>query len=288
MKKITILLLLISSIQGVYAQKDRKKKGEYSKFLSQTYYVLKEDKSIKDGPFERTFMSTPIIQGQYKKSIKAGIWSYYNSMGDLLYKYDYSSDSVTEWKSGKFDAIQWGNDIAKKLAGQFKFGKVVPYSDYAELEYKLISENDKLLSKLDRPPLCLESNLVFQLELFDALRNNISDFQIMSYSLISFEVDTNGNSKNFKVVSSTGSNFEIGFIKQLEERNIKWIPAQLNNRAVAIEIQIPIIIKTRYDNNEYIETQIIFTDSKFMDYYQNLEYRTDYKHLQSWDYKLFD
>jgi hypothetical protein len=288
MKINIVLALLLFYTQFTYGQEERKKKANYSKFFSRTYYVLKDNKSVMDGPYELTLMGTPIVQGQYDHTKKTGVWTYFNSMGEVIYKYDYSSDTLIEFNRVKFDAIQWQFDVAKNNAFQFRSGKIVPYVDFSNREFNVIKETGTIKSKLNRPPLLLGSSLKLQFELLDILRSKISDFKVMSYSLISFIVDSKGNTKNFKILSTSGLNFEDGLIKQLELKNLKWVPAKLGGENVDVEMTIPIIIKTDYNDRDYIKSNIIFTDIAFMNYYQSLKYKKDYKHLESWEYELFD
>ena len=286
MKSFITLIIITFCISFSYAQKPRKKKSDYSDTFSEIYYVLKEDKSVKDGPYELRLLKIPVITGQYENSVKIGVWTYYNSLGKPLYKYDFSSNTIVEWYNGKFDAIQWEHNVFKK-SWLTKEGKVVPYTDYSTREFEVIRNSDTITTTLERPPIMIGSDLMFQFELFKILQNNISNLPNISFSSISFIVDKDGNARDFNIEATSGAGFEKGFISEINQRNLKWIPGQIDAKPVMTKITIPIIIKTSYRDNENVTIGIIFTNAEFMNYYKTLERDREYGRI-GWDFKLYE
>lgn len=287
MRTKAILLTLILFSQLVYAQSERKKKSNYSKFFSREYYVLKEDKSVKDGPYELSIQGTLVIQGQYKEDQKDGLWTYYNSKGKILFRYDYTNKTVTEWSHEKMDVVQWQNGNMKRAPLHYQIGRAVPYTDHQDKLFTMIKGTNTVFTQLDRPPLLLGSNLVFQFELFQMLLHELHAFHGPFFSLISFIVDTDGNAKNFKVEMASGLGFEEKFMQKLIEKNYSWVPAELGGEQVAVEVLVPVIVQVTQDLDHVI-TNIVFSDTEFLNQYARITRGKGYKILESWDYKLYD
>jgi hypothetical protein len=284
-KAAPLLIIMFLFVQWTFGQNTNKKRKDFTDHFSEIYHVLKNEKSVKDGPYELSYKGHPIIQGQFQHSEPTGMWRYFNSRGELEYEYDFSSNRVILWNpSTKRDAIRWESGEMK--TGPFKSESyhVIPYVELPAKNYIIMRERDTVESTLDIPPLCLNSNLVFQFTLFDILRNSISSFPKMSFSLISFTVDENGNSKNYEIEGSTGNNFESQFIKELEQKNISWTPAIKDGKPTTVKIQIPIIMKTFNDDPNWNWLKIIFTEIAFMD----AKRTANLNRLPTWNYKLFE
>ncbi|QCK15797.1 hypothetical protein [Mangrovivirga cuniculi] len=112
-KSIVIMVLILVSQLSYGQEVKRKKKKKYSSTFSEVYYVLKRDKSVKDGPYELMFKGNTIIKGEYTDSKKTGNWQYFNLQGELLLTYDFEQDSMISWNNKKIDVVQWNQGISK-------------------------------------------------------------------------------------------------------------------------------------------------------------------------------
>ncbi|GAA0879422.1 hypothetical protein GCM10009119_23900 [Algoriphagus jejuensis] len=278
-------ILLISHLS--YSQTQNKKRSNITDHFSERYEVIKSDKSIKDGPYELFYKDQVIIQGQFDHSKASGKWSYFNSMGDLEFEYDFTKDSVISWNSATLrDAIRWEKGTLINGPFETKSYHVIPFDDLSATNYPIVKGSDTIDSKLDTPPLCLSSNLVYQFTLFDVLRQSLQSAPSDSYSLISFTIDENGETDDYVVEVSSGHDFEIDLITELTSKNIRWTPAIKNGKRESVRMYIPIIIKTYHNDPEFIYTKTVFSNLKLMDIKANKGPKE--KYLLSWNYKLFE
>lgn len=100
--RITILIILIFFMAVPLAKSQEVvKKRKYKNGLTENYFVLKENKNIKQGEALTTYVNSPgkmhiVDFGQYENNEKTGIWYYF-------YKNDFvnSLKAIGEYKSGK-------------------------------------------------------------------------------------------------------------------------------------------------------------------------------------------
>src|SRR5690606_17404794 len=93
MRLLTILIFFstIFLFETLYAQ-ETKLKDDYEQ--GEKYYVLKSNKKIKHGPFEKKGIKKHYVTGTYSNGKRSGIWEFYNIDGKLLSKYDFDKDSL--------------------------------------------------------------------------------------------------------------------------------------------------------------------------------------------------
>ncbi|NPV51837.1 MAG: energy transducer TonB [Candidatus Methanofastidiosum sp.] len=90
----TIILGII--IYSAFGQTELKriKIKDKEKSVVETYYVLKNDRNIKNGEYSRFVNNKKVTTGQYANNKKTGIWTYYDTDNSVDLKYDYDKDSV--------------------------------------------------------------------------------------------------------------------------------------------------------------------------------------------------
>src|ERR1700743_1375019 len=128
MKLILSLIAIIIS-GSLFAQTTRRVNDEEN--TREIYYVLKSNKSIKEGPYLKKQMYGRIIcegfyksnlkdslwkyyngnvniqaTGYYKGDKKVGVWNVYNSGGDLAVQYDYTNNTLLFFKLFEPD-VKW-------------------------------------------------------------------------------------------------------------------------------------------------------------------------------------
>ena len=96
MKRILWTIMLGTIISSVYAQTDLKKitKKDKEKSVQETYYVLKTDRSVRQGDYTRFVNNKKVITGQFSANKETGIWTFYDADNSVDLKYDYDNDSV--------------------------------------------------------------------------------------------------------------------------------------------------------------------------------------------------
>ena len=116
MKTILSILLLLQVSAISIAQKTKKMyiKSDYPSF-SETYYVLKSDKSTRHGRYTKRFMGKITKQGMYEHGVKTGIWEYYDRNGDLVHKVDLENNKLIYEKSPSTGALQPSRKYSRNL-----------------------------------------------------------------------------------------------------------------------------------------------------------------------------
>ena len=172
--------------------------------MSEDYYTLKGNQSIKEGQY-KLFMDDFICQmGNYKKNKRSGIWYIMSYMDGIDIVYNYDSQELI---------------------------------DFEKMYY--ISYEDSTLRK----PIYLGGMKYFMLSIKNLINCNqtlLGD----KYLRISFDVDSCGIPSNFKVKLSCDIKalnlMSLDAVKKVATSDFKFLPAQKNGRAVSdiIEVQI--------------------------------------------------
>jgi TonB family protein len=214
----SLLIILTIFPLTLYGQKTKFIKDKQN---NEEYYVLKTDNSIRHGDY-RKYGSDDIllIKGHFSNGVNDSIWELYNSKGELFQKIDLSKNDLLYVK--------------------------IEESEKNNL-YKLINGNDISLVALERPPVYLGGFDNFLYELGhrieypeDALKKGIT-----GKVFVSFIVDKNGKTSNFKVMKSAGPELDEEAIRAIKLVPEQWFPGILNGKAVDIEISYPVTFNIR-------------------------------------------
>jgi|WetSurMetagenome_2_1015567.scaffolds.fasta_scaffold10428_1 TonB family protein len=180
------------------------------------YYVLKSDNSIKHGDYRMFGPNNSVfIKGHYSNGLQDSVWEFYDTNGEVFQKYDVSKKDLVYVKIEESEK----NNLYKRIDG-----------------------SDISLVALDRPPVYLGGNENFLNELArniiypeDAFMNGIS-----GRVFVSFVVDKNGKTGNFKVLKGMGHGLDEEAIRAIKSISENWFPGILNGKPVDIEISYPV------------------------------------------------
>jgi protein TonB len=120
---------------------------------------------------------------------------------------------------------------------------------YAKIEeadknklYRLINGNDNPIVVLDRPPVYLGGNENLLYEFAHILNYPEEAFSkgISGRVFVSFVVDKNGKTGNFKILKSAGHGFDEEAIRAMQSIPPNWFPGILNGNPVDIELSYPV------------------------------------------------
>jgi hypothetical protein len=249
--KITILLILISTISVAQKTKKVKENAGYGKAK---FYVLKSDGITKHGVYKITSYTPPFrnlvlgfysngkregiwtekydqsgrrirMQGNYKNDKKVGIWKYYNSKGKLLQEYDFDKNEFitnSECETKKEYEVET-NGVIKKM-------------------------------KLTCPPTRIGGLLIFTKNLYRQITKK-SPFEINSSGRttinidekVSFFISKDNVLENIEY-SGKADNNELSRVIEdyLIQNNDDWISGKLGNTKVRAKITIPIRIRMMF------------------------------------------
>lgn len=218
MKKISISILIIFTINCLNGQDVVEFVKSNQSHQKEKYLVLKNDTSIKHGVYELYNKSDLLlIKGNYNNNNKTRVWEYYNKKGELELSYDYSKNSLINYKPIISD----------------------------NKKYIIIQGNDTIESNLERPPLPV-GTVWWKMENVNypdsAKNNNISGVVVIAYT-----VDNLGNINNFRVKKGIGYGCDEEALRVARITILNncrsYIPAVLNNKTVSVEFTYPIKFK---------------------------------------------
>jgi protein TonB len=207
----------------------------------EVYYVLKSNKSIRHGNFQK-FNFNDALQingyyknghkdsiwtefrwdGKYKKSIgsyfedkKVGVWEFYNFKGEQEQKYDFTKNEIIFFKLDDKEKIK---------------------------EYRVINGSDSIKTILDRPPLYIGGSLTMAETLVDNLHypETAIENELTGKVYISFIIDNKGNLSNYKIFKGIGSGCDEEALRVVKLIPNQWLPGLIDGNTVNVEYILPI------------------------------------------------
>ena len=182
----------------------------------ETYYVLKSDKSVRHGSYERrNMLQDMVMRGSYNRGAREGIWEFYDDNGMLQQKYDFT----------RHELLYFAVPPEARLH-----------------KHKVIQGTDTVLTELSRPPLFIGGDVLLREQFsthFDypkeAAKNGIE-----GTVLVSFIIDETGKAENYRIVKGIGYGCDEEAVFSLKKANNNWIPALLDNKPVSVEYIMPV------------------------------------------------
>jgi len=187
----------------------------------EVFYVLKSDKSIKHGNYQKfNYNGLTIVNGYFKNGIKDSIWEFYDNQGELQQKFNFTKNEFIYYKSDD------------KTKGQI---------------FSVIRENDTIKTVLDRPPLYIGSETLMNENLFWNIRypREARENGITGTVYISFTIAKNGKTNNHKVARGIGYGCDEEALRVVKEIPDSWFPGLLNGQTVNVEILMPISFRIK-------------------------------------------
>ena len=203
MNQLFIFCALVLSLSCTAQVKTVKKKRLHGPGCYESYFVLKSDKSIKEGLYMKMVDNRLAIAGYYKNNIKIGTWIYYDSDGSVYLKYNYDESRVIDFKP----------DISSQT---------------------IILNNDTIKAQVDRPPLYFGSKL----DVLNTIAHNLHYPEIAQENNISgtvtvgIEIDQNGLPSNYFIVNGPDESLNLEAIRVVQLATQKWLPAIYQGEAV--------------------------------------------------------
>jgi hypothetical protein len=90
-----LLLLTLFYLTNCFGQDTVERKNRLPYNVIERYYVLKSDQKTKQGPYKAFLRrKTLIAMGNYKNDKRAGIWTFYESDGRLVERFNYNTNTL--------------------------------------------------------------------------------------------------------------------------------------------------------------------------------------------------
>lgn len=215
MRKIFIFCSLMFSM-SVIAQENVKKIKIVNKDWGyvELFNVLKEDKSIRQGQYQKIINGKLAIEGQYDHNSKIGIWKFLDWDGTCYLSYDYSLNKIHDFKT----------DTAKQI---------------------IIQNKDTILRRVDRPVLYNGSKMEFQDYIARSLRypEIAVENGIMGKILVGIVIDENGSVDSYYIVKGDDSALNEESLRVVKAFKGNWFPAILDGVPVKSVFVHPIVFR---------------------------------------------
>lgn len=213
-------------IASSFAQRQVNNYFKNSKQIRETYTVTDTISFMKDGAY-RSYYPQGVLksEGQFDKDIRSGIWSFFDSTGNLVERYNYDfklSIFYHEDESTLRETLQEKNVDISFLSG---FDQIPHY----------VGGQAELLQ-------FLASNIRYPIAALEAKLEGIV--------IISFHVNTEGHLSDFRIVRSIGAGCEDEALRVLMLMP-PWIPAQKNNQTVETIFYLPLSFRISEKNKTW-------------------------------------
>ena len=236
MKKIILLLFAVLPTV-MYAQETEKiiEKHESPNYI-EIYYVLKSDKSIRHGNYQKLgHKNSLLVNGYYKNGLKDSTWTEYYWGGEKLKKKgNYADDK----KHGVWEFYLYNGEIEQKY--DYTSNELVYFilePEEKDKEYKEIVKGGFKTVKLERPPLYIGGSIMIK----EIINENLNFPAMAKENKVSgevhviFTIDTIGKMSNVKIMRGIGSGCDEEAIRVVKLLPDNWIPALRNSQLVAVE-----------------------------------------------------
>jgi TonB family protein len=179
------------------------------------YYVLKSDKAVKHGSYQKfDFKNTLRVSGYYKMGKKDSIWEYFGFKGKLEVEYNYSSKTLLYYQS-----------VINR--------------------YKVIDGKDTTEQKLDRPPVHIGEDIYEFIG--DSVRypQDAKEKGVTGKVEVVFTVGKDGKARDFKVLKGPGHGLNEEALRVVKMLSDDWVPGLMNGKEVDTLYGLPIMFELR-------------------------------------------
>jgi TonB family protein len=240
--KLILLSLLISC--SLVAQKTKKIKVKNKKEDSiEIYYVLKSDKTIKQGTYSKyNNLNNLILEGEYSDNYKSGLWEIYSNDGILKMKGAYEKCL----KTGIWDYFNAENKIIQKFDFSNKKLTFFEEFEFEEDDFEIVSKDNVANLNLERPPLYLGGKISILKNIYTNISypNIARENGIQGTVEIRFTVNKDGKLSNYTILKNVAGGCSEEALRMVKILNDGfWIPGIANGKLVSTTYTIPIRFK---------------------------------------------
>ncbi|GAB3520449.1 hypothetical protein GCM10027442_43490 [Emticicia fontis] len=204
--------------------------------IKEEYYVLKEARKVRQGPYKKWMNNKLVEEGNYKLNQRDSTWIRYGMNLNVMSIGNYAKDEKTGiWKyflaGGELDQAY---DYTKKEIVSFK-------TDPDKTTYQVISGADTTYEALSRPPMIVGGNYALLEMIGRNLRIPVNAFRTGARGrvYVRFIIDETGKTSDFSVLKKGDKDLDaeaIRVVKLIEG----WQPALRGDTPVKVIHTVPI------------------------------------------------
>jgi hypothetical protein len=187
-----------------------------NKRTNETYYVLKSDTTIRNGSYKKwAWTGKSHIEGYYKNGVKDSVWTFYDNLGRIAQKYDYTK---------------------KILVLENEPINTIP------IKIKALKGSDTVVVVLDKNPVCIGGFDILGQAIFDDFKytDSTQDINVRGFEYLGFMVDTNGRAVNYSILKGLEPHLDRELLRFFKKLPSEWILGVLNGRKVDVPYTLPI------------------------------------------------
>lgn len=230
-----ITTLLTSSIVLGQTKKVTNTDGHAAQ--KEVFYVLKDDKTTREGGYKAYINDKLITEGVYHKNQKDSTWNFYSG-GKLSLKGDYKAGQKVGIWTGFYDNNEWLKyDYDSKKTLLYKPARL----DSMQYFHTVNSTGPDTV--LDRNPICLQSIAALQRRVGQTIRYPLGALQAGAQGgiVMSVTIDENGKVNSYALKNKLGYGLDEEVLKAFKRLDMDWLPGTVNGKPAATEWQIPVV-----------------------------------------------
>jgi len=229
------ILVFIAIKSFSFAQETKRVVEEPAQRVKFIYYVLKENKKVKQGPFEQYDNDVLSVTGFFKMNKKDSVWQRFSSKGTLLSKKTYTEGKKTGvWDFNKTDGtLEW----------QYDFTNDSCINKPKETPYSYLSANGEWINgRADRDLIWLRSALEWQYYLTRNIRYPIDaiDRNKQGKVFVEITIDENGDAIDYSVPEKVYPSLDAEAIRVIKYFQPEFLPAEKDGKKVRSKIKLAI------------------------------------------------
>jgi TonB family protein len=191
--------------------------------FKEIFHVLKSDKSIKHGPYQRISRTQTMVEGQFDSGESVGIWSTYLSENEILYQYDFDHNALID--STIHSSLQYTKERV-----------ILPNGQVEEMI-------------IDQAPIFPGGEKEFATWLYTSITYpvNARKNSIQGIVEVEFTINENGEMTDLHVVKEVHEYLDQESLRVFDEvlQEFVWIPARHNGQTISVKKTYPVSYKLR-------------------------------------------
>lgn len=236
--KLSLLLFTLTLSTSLFAQ-ETVRRVDKSDRQREEYYVLKSDKSIRQGPYAAysLYSKLPYCEGSYTNNLKDSLWRYYS--------FNHKICTAGYYKDGKRVGTWVAYDVKgdREVEYDYSTNQLLFYQKSEKKpDQVIISGQDTLKTDPDRPALYIDGTGNLSRIIGTSMRYPLKakENNIQGKVLIAFTVDTLGKVSNYRVKHGIGGGCDEEALRAVKLMDGDWLPAMLAGKPVTVECTMPL------------------------------------------------
>lgn len=237
-KVIATIGIILTFLNGYSQELKKVTNKDKNSSVTEEYFVLKKEKEIKQGPYQKITENGIVLErgfykdnkqdslwiyfshngidtisyGLYSEDIKVGPWVINDNKGLLMYVYDYTTNMVSNYN--------WNDEPRKFL---------------------VLKKGEWIEDEIDSPPLVIEGpkplNIIARNLRYPtrAWRSSIS-----GQVIVAFTVDSTGRMGYPRIKDGVDPDLDKEALRVVELLETIWYPAMKNDKPLTIEYSLPV------------------------------------------------